>query len=428
MNLQNLTLFAAAGSLVAFWNQIKGFVLKLSSIVVKTDEIDSFLTLPFLQEILPHTKLIQWGNSSYITEIHYFPDKKVNENLIFSHFESYPALYRKIPILLSESGAHGLKITYLSGTFPIKKILEKVNQNQWQKTLENSKLKFSNFHIEEVSGDDKQYQKSGSSNGSISTSPAAPPLEAQKGIFSRAHTLADYGNYIGLKFSETQKKIDIKEEKTYFWSAAAKKLDSEISFWMENRSWYRDRNLSWRRGAMLYGPAGSGKTKMVLECAKKHGLYVLKLNVANMSNSEFLDAFSREKSNGQIVLIEDIDSVFLQRKNILADSTHTKQLLSFDTFINAIGGIKTANGSFVIITSNHPENLDPAMVRSGRIDAHIEVGYLCENGRRFVAENILRDWPNLVNQLVCEGDGLVAAEFENRCIELAIQEKNKELA
>lgn len=165
---------------------------------------------------------------------------------------------------------------------------------------------------------------------------------------------------------------------------------------------------------------------MIIECAKKHGLPVRKLNISNMSNSEFIEAFEYENLEGQIVLMEDIDNVFNLRENVLAKSTHTKQLLSFDTFINAIGGIKAANGSFVVVTSNFPEKLDAAMVRSGRIDAHIEVGPLCKNGRLFVAQNILRDWPNLVDKLVDECDNIVAAEFENRCIELAIQEKNKE--
>ena len=145
-----------------------------------------------------------------------------------------------------------------------------------------------------------------------------------------------------------------------------------------------------------------------------------------MSNSEFIKAFEFENSSGQIVLLEDLDATFNMRTNILAKSTHTKQLLSFDTLINTIGGIKAANGSFVIITTNHIENLDPALTRAGRIDAKIEIGPLCEDGRKFVAQNILRDWPNLVDKAIKECDNMVAAEFENYCIELAIQEKNKE--
>lgn len=431
MDLQNFTLFAAAGSLFAFWQQIKGFIVRVFSLVIKTDEIpECGMAENFLKEILPHTKLIKWGNTVYLSEQLYFPAQKTWANLFFTYFKSYPALYKKTPIILSESGDYGLKVTYLSWTFNVRKILESVNNKGWQQCLENSKHKPDNFYIKEISGSDeilRQARMSGDNPTSVS--PPVEPSGSKRGILSRSYSLMNYGDYIGLKYSDTQRGIEKeKNNSSYFWSAPAQKLDGEISFWMENRSWYRERDLAWRRGAMLFGPAGSGKTKMVIECAKKHGLPVRKLNISNMSNSEFKEAFEHENQEGQIVLMEDIDGVFNFRENILASSTHTKQLLSFDTFINAIGGIRAANGSFVIVTSNHPDKLDPAMVRSGRIDAHIEVGPLCREGRLFVAKNILRDWPNLVDKIVDECEDTVAAEFENQCIELAIQEKNKELA
>src|SRR6478736_2975938 len=115
MDLQNLTLFAAAGSLVAFWNQIKGFLVRISSIVIRSDTIqNSDITYQFLQHILPKTKLIQWGNNTYIAEGYVFPKENIYANLIFTYFKSYPALYNKFtPILLSEDGENRVRITYL---------------------------------------------------------------------------------------------------------------------------------------------------------------------------------------------------------------------------------------------------------------------------------------------------------------------------
>lgn len=430
MDLNNITLFAAFGSLVAFWQQIKGFVSRIFSFFIRGDIIaDSGQAINFLREILPNTKLLYWGNNTYLCEKASFPTQKVWANIIFSYFKSYPAIYNRCPIILSESGQYGLKITYLAGTFPMAKILEKINQKEWSKTLENSSQKANNFYIIDVSGSDEKINLSNNSAPTSSgalTSSSPQDASSLKGIFSNAYTLAEYGKYFGQHYSSTQVAYSEKTNESYFWSAEAKKLDREISFWMENRKWYRDRNLSWRRGAILYGKPGSGKTLLVLKCAQKHGIPVRKLNISNMSNSEFIKAFEFENSSGQIVLLEDLDATFNMRTNILAKSTHTKQLLSFDTLINTIGGIKAANGSFVIITTNHIENLDPALTRAGRIDAKIEIGPLCEDGRKFIAQNILRDWPNLVDKAIKECDNMVAAEFENYCIELAIQEKNKE--
>lgn len=430
MDFNNLTLFAMFGSLVAFWQQIKGFIVRGFSFFIRGDVIqDSGQAINFLREILPNTKLFYWGNSTYLCENLNFPAQKVWANIIFSYFKSYPAIYKRCPIILSESGQYGLKVTYLAGTFPMAELLETINKKEWAKTLENTTKKANNFYTIEVSGSDEivglpPNRNGNSSNALASTSPQ--DNASSKGIFATAYALGEYGKYFGQHYSGTQTEYCEETNESYFWSAEAKKLDREISFWMENRKWYRDRNLSWRRGALLYGKPGSGKTKLVLKCAEKHGIPVRKLNISNMSNSEFVQAFNVENSDGQIVLLEDLDATFNMRTNVLAESTHTKQLLSFDTLINTIGGIKAANGSFVIITTNHIGNLDPALTRAGRIDTKIEIGPLCEDGRKFIAQNILRDWKLLMDKAVKQCDNMVTAEFENYCIELAIQEKNKE--
>lgn len=138
MDLSNLTLFAAYGSIVAFWQQIKGFTTRLFSFFIRGDVIsDSGQAINFLREILPETKLFYWGNNTYLCENLHFPAQKVWANIIFSYFKSYPALYKKCPIIISEDGLYGLKVTYLAGTFPMAKILERVNEKEWAKTLEN---------------------------------------------------------------------------------------------------------------------------------------------------------------------------------------------------------------------------------------------------------------------------------------------------
>jgi len=265
MDLQNFTFFAAAGSLVAFWQQIKGFIIRVFSFIIKTDEIpECGMAENFLKEILPHTKLIKWGNTVYLSEQLYFPKQKTWAGLFFTYFKSYPAIYKKTPIILSESGDYGLKITYLSRTLNIHKILEKVNNNGWKQSLQNSKHKPDNFYIKEISGSDEILRQAKMSGGENPTA-VSPPADSsgRRGVFSRSYSLMNYGDYIGLKYSDTQQELSKPKENTsYFWSESAKKLDGEISFWMENRRWYRERDLAWRRGAMLYGPAGSGKTKM----------------------------------------------------------------------------------------------------------------------------------------------------------------------
>jgi len=428
MDLQNFTLFAAAGSLVAFWQQIKGFLVRVFSLVVRCDIIPhSNVAEAFLQEILPDTRLIRWGNNTYLSENQFFPRHKLWANLLFCYFKSYPALYKKRPIILAESGEYGLTVTYIVGTFPMKEILEKINKKEFNKNIEIYSAKVNNFYVCDISGSDEVTNKSQSSQPTSSGVAVENTSSNNRGIFSRTYSLKQKAVYFGVDYSSVEAdKQEEKKEKDYFWSKEALQLDGEINFWLSNRTWYRERGLSWRRGALLFGPAGSGKSKLVVKCAEKNGLPVFRLNISNMSNSEFLKAFERESGDGHIILMEDIDGIFFKRTNLLAAGTHTKQLLSFDVFINAIGGVKSASGAFVVLTTNHPEKLDEALTRSGRLDAKIEVGPLCEEGRRFIAENILRDWPLEIDKSVRECDNMVAADFENHCIELAIREKNKE--
>lgn len=428
MDFQNFTLFAAAGSLVAFWQQIKGFLVRVFSLVVRCDTIPhSNVAETFLQEILPDTKLIKWGNNTYLSENQFFPRHKLWANLLFCYFKSYPALYKKRPIILAESGEYGLTVTYIVGTFPMKEILEKITQKDFNRNLEIYSTKQNNFYVQDISGSDETVNLKSNGGSPAGESPTSNLNKLDsRGIFSRTYPLKQKAVYFGIDYSLTQDLEIAKKEESYFWSKEALQLDGEINFWLSNRTWYRERGLSWRRGALVYGRAGGGKSKLVIKCAEKYGLPVFRINIANMSNSEFLRAFERETSDGHILLIEDVDAVFFERTNLLAAGTHTKQLLSFDVFINAIGGVKSASGAFVVLTTNHPEKLDEALTRSGRLDAKIEIGPLCEEGRKFIAGNILRDWRHLIDESVKMCDDMVAADFENYCIELAIREKNKE--
>lgn len=428
MDIQNIAIFAAAGSLFAFWGQVKGFLIRILSLAIRCDKVSNYwLAENLLREILPDTKLVRWGNNEYMANNYYLGRHKFYCNLIFSYFKSYPAIYKKTPIIISESGETGVSITYLAGTFPFKRLLEKISRRDMKLIGETVQKKSNNFQIFELNGKDVEFRQEGVNPSKVSGSAESVNASApNRGIFSSPNILKGHGKYFGLDYDELEYVQPEEKNEDYFWTKEALELDSEIAFWQENRNWYRERNLAWRRGALLSGKCGTGKSKMVIKCAEKHGICVRRINISNMSNTEFLEAYNSGSIGEAIVLIEDVDSIIVGRENILAAKSQVKQLVSFDTLINAIGGIKAGSGIFTILTTNHPEKLDSALVRAGRVDAKIEVGPLCEEGRKFIAANILRDWPNLLVETVKACDGYVAAEFENHCIELAIAEKNKE--
>ncbi|MBS1133863.1 MAG: yjoB, partial [Burkholderiaceae bacterium] len=73
-----------------------------------------------------------------------------------------------------------------------------------------------------------------------------------------------------------------------------------------------------------------------------------------------------------VILIEDVDAFFRQR-----DKADTGVKVSYSGFINALDGVAAHEGSVVFLTTNHPELIDEAAIRSGRVDFRLELG-LCD--------------------------------------------------
>jgi chaperone BCS1 len=73
-----------------------------------------------------------------------------------------------------------------------------------------------------------------------------------------------------------------------------------------------------------------------------------------------------------VILIEDVDAFFQQRHK--ADSAVK---VSYSGFINALDGVAAHEGSVVFLTTNHPQLIDEAAIRSGRVDFRMELG-LCD--------------------------------------------------
>lgn len=428
---------AAVGGIAAFWQQFKEIVSRIISIFIRTDQIETVGNACTLLDIMrPDLKIYHWGNRTFQTESLY--EQSLELELSNSFLKSYVCRYKKAIIFLSNSSGK-LCITYLMGTFDLDGLMVQVNntRNQERKTDHDKSKNLRWFSVNEVAGRDTEQSPRSRVRGELNTS--APELSksfdsgsdnGSFSIFQNIQLFKESGLFYGASWNDFTKpaKPPSKQVVSYYWSAETLKLEEEIEFWLNNKSWYVDRGLAWRRGVLLKGRPGTGKTKMVLKCAEKLKLHTVKMNIGNMSNTEFTEQISENSrsSNPTLVLIEDIDCIFEGRKNKLSDGGGFKQLLSFDTLINCISGIKHNSGLFFVITTNRPEVLDSALIRAGRMDAEIDVGSLAYEGKQLIASNILRDWSELQQILVNDGKEYTAAEFENACVETAINEKNKE--
>lgn len=148
----------------------------------------------------------------------------------------------------------------------------------------------------------------------------------------------------------------------------------------ETAAWYRQHCIPFRRGYLLHGPPGTGKTSLVHAIASFLDRPVYKVNLVapRLCDDSLQTAVSRVDA-GAVVVLEDIDALWgVHREK--SEATN----VTFSGLLNAVDGIGTADadGTLFVFTTNHPERLDAALRRKGRIDAEFRLGYASEDMAR----------------------------------------------
>jgi chaperone BCS1 len=144
----------------------------------------------------------------------------------------------------------------------------------------------------------------------------------------------------------------------------------DLQRFFASRGRYETLGIPWRRGYLLYGPPGTGKTSLVTALASELSLNVCVLSLASPNvTDEKIGALLSSVPTRSIILIEDVDAFFQQRSK--AD---VQVKVSYSGFINALDGVASHEGSVVFLTTNHPDRIDEAAIRSGRVDFRMELG------------------------------------------------------
>lgn len=197
--------------------------------------------------------------------------------------------------------------------------------------------------------------------------------------------------------------------------------------WFNLKGFYLSKKIPWRRGWLIHGSQGTGKSLLAKCMAQDLGIPIFIFDLASMDNQEFETYWSQAQTqNPCMVLLEDFTTVFHGRENVIDVET---QKLTFDCLLNCISGVESSDGMLLVITTNDVQYIDEALgvsdngisSRPGRIDDIIMTKSMDEECRRIMAAKILDASTTRLEEVVQKTDGMSSAQFVEICSREALQ-------
>jgi len=156
----------------------------------------------------------------------------------------------------------------------------------------------------------------------------------------------------------------------------------------ETRSEYLSFGIPYKCVIMLYGVPGSGKTSTINTIASHCDCDIYTIPVSKeLTDYMLIDAIAsleEKEEKKRIIVIEDIDSIFTDRKT--GDDVNG---ITLQGLLNCFDGFSCAEGTLLFITANKPEILDDALLRSCRVDYRFELDYADKYQTKNIFEMVL---------------------------------------
>ena len=162
-----------------------------------------------------------------------------------------------------------------------------------------------------------------------------------------------------------------------------KLLIDNLNQFKGRESWYLENGIPYQYGILLYGDPGTGKTSLIKAIASVFDYDIYYLAPSKLSS--IAQALTDCPENA-IVVIEDIDTNTVvhergnqeveNKQNTSDEFLNSFAQLNLSDILNSIDGLNNVHGRVLICTTNHIEQLDKALIRPGRFDLLVEIGFV----------------------------------------------------
>ncbi|XP_066394349.1 AAA-ATPase At4g25835-like [Miscanthus floridulus] len=188
---------------------------------------------------------------------------------------------------------------------------------------------------------------------------------------------------------------------------------ADLRDFADGSAFYERTGRAWKRGYLLYGPPGTGKSSMIAAMGNFLGYDVYDLELTEVTSNAELRKLLMKTTSKSIIVIEDIDcSVDLTNRAAKPPKPTKQQLrlpsidgtmvdqdggagagrsITLSGLLNFTDGLWSCCGAerIFVFTTNHVDKLDPALLRSGRMDMHIFMSYCSFPALKILLKNYL---------------------------------------
>ena len=419
------------------WQRIKSLFIRIYSLVFVTANLDEELSFIFASYCWANMKSSKFAIRSFGSLTQFVIPLKRFSVIAYEWLgQGSTILFRKGWRFVSVSSKDGkLSITFVRGMWKLEGLMQET-VDQWNDNKQTINESIGErFYIEKIFG---SFESRKGDDGGLSTD------SSLKSSPTGDHSIrSGWRKFIKWKVDDISGKYGEGNGKPleYLWlSGQAKEAVEEAVLWKKSEFWYKERKIPWKRGWLLYGKPGTGKTSLVRALGEELDMPILIFDLSTMTNYDFQLKWSKRVLNSVpcFVLFEDFDAIFDKGRNIAR--TEFFPGVTIDCLLQCLDGVEKSDGAFVVVTTNHIEKIDNRIAqitqsgiasRPGRIDRVIEMPSLDESGRKMLAERILSEYNDLKIKAIKEGQDDTGAQFQERCAELALQryweEKAKDL-